>query len=149
LFFGLLAPSSDPVKTVFGYGAGLSVDNTAVLNGYAVADNNYDNGFKFRLRITVDSQLENRLQVRFNDWSRIGGGGTIPTSGNMLASLSNSTAGAVSAATTYGSSIPVVADINTGSLGRQQDLYVWLKVPTSTVGGAYSTSYGIMSSTVQ
>ena len=144
--FALLAPTSSGVKSVFGYGAGLSVDNTTVLNGYAVADDSYANGFKFRMRVTVDSVHEDNLQLRFNDWSKVGGGGSIATSGNMLVNLSNSTAGAVAAANSYGSALTVGTDADSGSLGVQQDVYIWLKVPASTVGGAYSTSYGVMSS---
>lgn len=98
------------------------------------------------MRVTIDSVGENRLQARFNDWSRVGGGGSIATSGNMLVGLSSSTAGAVAAANAYGSTLNVGADLDGGSLGVQQDLYIWLKVPSSTTGGAYSSSYGIMSS---
>lgn len=85
------------------------------------------------MRVTVDSALENKLQMRFNDWSKVGGGGSIATSGNMLVNLSNSTAGAISAANAYGSMLNAGADLDTGSLGVQQDVYIWLKVPTSTV----------------
>lgn len=147
--FALLSPTTGSlsgIANVFGYGAGLSVDSTTVLNGFAIADDTYTNGFKFRMRVTVDSALENRLQLKFNDWSKIGGGGTIPTASNMLVNLANTTAGAASAATTYGSSLSVGTDADSGSLWVQQDIYIWLKVPSSTVGGSYSTSYGVMSS---
>ncbi len=100
------------VDSVFGYGAGLSVDNTTVLNGYAVADNSYDNGFKFRMRVTIDSALENGLALKFADWARDGGGGSIATSGNMLVNLSNTTAGAAAAANAYGSDMAVGSDVD-------------------------------------
>lgn len=147
--FVLLSPTTDSlsgIRTVFGYGAGVSVDNTAVLNGYAVADNSYNNGFLFRMRVTVDSVAENALQLRFNDWSKIGWGGTIPSAGNMLVNLANTTNSAVATASTYGSTLSVGADLDPAAPGVQQDVYVWLKVPTSTVGWAYSTTYGVMSS---
>lgn len=147
--FVLLSPTAGTlggVKSVFGYGAGLSVDNTSVLNGYAIADDTYTNGFRFKMRVTVDSPSENALQVRFNDWAKVGGGGSISTAGNMLANLTSTTAGAVSPATTYGSALSVGADLDPGAPGVQQDVYLWLKVPASTVGGAYSTSYGVKSS---
>lgn len=85
------------------------------------------------MRVTVDSALEDNLQVRFNDWAKVGGGGSIATSGNMLVNLSNSTAGALAAANSYGSSLAVGTDADSGSLGVQQDVYIWLKVPASTV----------------
>ncbi len=147
--FVLLSPTSGSlsgVASVFGYGAGISVDNTTVLNGYAVADDSYTNWFRFRMRVTIDSALENRLQVRFNDWAKLGGGGTIPTASNMVVNLSSTTVGAAAAATTYGSTLNVATDLDPATPGIQQDVYIWLKVPASTVGGSYSTSYGVMSS---
>ena len=135
--FALLSPtlgSLSSVESVFGYGAGISVDSTTVLNGFAIADNSYTNGFKFRMRVTVDSASENALQLRFNDWAKLGGGGTIATASNMLFNLSNSTTGAAAAANTYGSSLTVGSDLDAGTLGVQQDVYIYLKVPTTTVG---------------
>lgn len=148
--FVLLSPTMDNLSganSVFGYGgAGISVDNTAVLNGYAVADDSYTNGFRFKMRVTVGSGAENLLGVRFDDWSKVGGGGSIPAVSNMQVNLANTTAGAIPAANTYGSNLSLGTDLDPGAPGIQQDVYVWLKVPTSTVGGAYSTSYGVMSS---
>lgn len=147
--FALLSPTTGSlsgVANVFGYGAGLSVDSTTVVNGFAIADNTYDNGFKFRMRVTVDSPSESNLKLKFNDWSKIGGGGTIPTASNMLVNLANTTAGALAATNSYGSALSLGADADSGSLGVQQDVYIWLKVPASTAGGSYSTSYGVMSS---
>ncbi len=146
--FVLLSPTADNLSgtnKVFGYGAGISVDNTAVLNGYAVADDTYTNGFRFKMRVTVGSAAESLLKLRFDDWSKVGGGGTIASASNMQVNLANTTAGAVPAATTYSSNLPLGTDLDAGTPGIQQDVYVWLKVPTSTVGGAYSTSYGVMS----
>lgn len=146
--FVLINPTVDNLSgtnSVFGYGAGIAVDNTAVLNGYAVADDSYTNGFRFKMRVTVGSAVENLLKLRFDDWSKVGGGGTIAAASNMQVNLANTTAGAVPAATTYGSNLPLGADLDAGTPGIQQDVYVWLKVPVSTVGGAYSTSYGVMS----
>ncbi len=149
--FVLLSPTSGSlsgVASVFGYGAGISVDSTAVLNGYAMADDSYTNGFRFRMRVTVDSALENTLQLKFADWAKIGGGGTIATASNMLMNLVGSTSGASAAATTYGSSLSVGTDLDLVAPGIQQDVYIWLKVPTSTVGGSYSTSYGVKSTAI-
>ncbi len=147
--FVLLSPTSGSlsgVASVFGYGAGISVDNTTVINGYALADDTYGNGFKFRMRVTVDNPVENKLQLKFNDWAKVGGGGTISTTSNMIVNLANSVGTASAAGTTYGSILNVGADLDGAAPGVQQDVYVWLKVPASTVGGSYSTSYGVMSS---
>lgn len=86
--------------------------------------------------------------MRFDDWSRVSGGGTIPAASNMQVNLANSTAGALPASNTYSSNLSVGADIDPVTPGIQQDVYIWLKVPTSTIGGAYSTSYGVMSSSL-
>jgi hypothetical protein len=147
--FVLLSPTSGSlsgISSVFGYGAGISVDTTSVLNGYAVADDSYPNGFKFKMRVTIDNPAESSLFLRFNDWAKVGGGGTIPTASNMLVNLANSTSGAASAATSYGSALTAGTDLDPSAPGLQQDVYIWLKVPASTVGGAYSTSYGVKSS---
>lgn len=53
------------VSSVFGYGVGLSVDSTSVLNGYAIADDSYTNGFRFRMRVTVDNPAESSLFSKF------------------------------------------------------------------------------------
>jgi hypothetical protein len=146
----LLSPTSEMTggeKAYAAYGAGLSVDNSAVLKGYATADDSYSNGFLFRLRITVDSPLESDLRFRFNDWSKVGGGGTIATSGNMKVSSDLAGSSNVAAGTTYGSALPLGSDVDGVSPGVQKDVYVWLKVPSSTTAGAYSTNYGISSAT--
>jgi hypothetical protein len=144
LAFALLSPTLDSfsdVKNVSGYGAGISVDNTSVLNGFAIPDDTYTNGFRFRMRVTIDSPSENLLGVKFDDWSRDGGGGTIPVASNMLVNLSATTAGALSAGNAYGSNLSVVGDADNIAPGVQKDVYIWLKVPGSTVGGSYSTNY--------
>ncbi len=149
--FVLLNPTLDNLSgtnSVFGYWAGISVNNTTILNGYAVADDTYSNGFRFKMRVTIASAAENLLWMRFDDWSRVSGGGTIPAASNMQVNLANSTAGALPASNTYSSNLSVGADIDPVTPGIQQDVYIWLKVPTSTIGGAYSTSYGVMSSSL-
>ncbi len=143
----LLSSTSDSsTARVYGYGAGISVDNTSVLNGYATADNTFPNGFQFKMRVTVDDPSENLLGLKFADWSKYGGGGSIPASTNMLVNLSNSTVWAESASTAYGTPLTVGADLDTNAPGVQQDVYVWLKVPNATPGWSYSTSYGVRSS---
>ncbi len=146
--FALLSPSVGSlsgVQSVFGYGAGLSVDSTTVLNGFAVADDSYANGFRFVMRVTVDDPTEDNLQLKFADWSKLGGGGSITAGSNMLVNLISTTAGATAAGNAYAGDLAVGADLDVVAPGIQQDVYVYLKVPGSTVGGAYSSTYGVMS----
>lgn len=98
------------------------------------------------MRVTVGSGTESNLGLRFDNWSKVGGGGSIASTSNMQVNNANTIVGAVPAATTYGSPLALGADLDPGMPGVQQDVYVWLKVPAATVGGAYSTSYGVMSS---
>jgi len=51
----------------------------------------------------------------------------------------------ITAANTYPSDILISTDADPSRAGIQTDIHVQVKIPTDTVGGAYSATYGVRS----
>jgi len=118
-----------------------SVDTTAT------ADGSFENGWEYLFHITTPTSEEN-LQMKFSNWQRTGGGGTIPVANNMRISSAQANNGGatilLTAADTY--SIPalvMVTDLNPVMIGRQVEVKVEVAVPTGTPDGSYTTNYGV------
>jgi len=116
---------------------------------YAIADNTYADGWEFKFDITVNNPTETNLTMKFDDW--FGTGGALAALGNMKIALVDNAAGvdagtvgvAVGNAYTDQSSSLTLVDQDPNVGGIQATIYVYVKVPVSTGGGSYSTSYGI------
>lgn len=142
----LLAPTSASFAGAapVGYGA-LTVSSASVLNGYAVAGGTFDNGFKFKMNVTVDPTTADQLKFKFANWMQNSGSGSIPTTGNMKVGFANNSNTASAVAPTYSTALPLGSDLDGMVPGVQKEAYIWLKVPSGTDAGTYSTTYGIMS----
>jgi len=132
----------------------------------AVKDNTYVNGWMYRYEITLNT-AETKLQVQFpTGWTSASS--TIPTADNMRMLINEGTGGLISGLwdetyitngdggnvksyalnTTYAGQVPLQAtigalDSNSGIAGRQIIFYVFTKIPTDTLNGIYTASYGI------
>jgi hypothetical protein len=124
--------------------APLAVTSIVQNQSTAVADGTYANGWKWTFNVTVPSN-ETSLQMKFANWTD-GAGHTISPAGNMrISSLqANSTSTVdITAADTYSASLVLNSDMATSTAGRQVQIVVEMKVPTTTVNGSYSTTYGL------
>ncbi len=131
-----------------GVGAGtLAVTSVEMTDSSAVADGTFTNGWKYTFNITVPTN-ETHLSMKFDNWLRTGGGGTIPVANNMrISSPQANNAGAtvlLLAANTY--SVPTLdmtTDLDPLMEGIQVKVLVEVSVPVGTVNGAYTTNYGV------
>jgi hypothetical protein len=118
-----------------------SVDTSAVANG------TYEDGWEYVFNITVPSN-EPDLAMKFADWLKDGGGGTIPVANNMRISSAQADNGGatitLSAANTYSSpALHITGDLNPSLDGKQVQVTVEVKVPSGTPNGSYTTTYGV------
>ena len=119
------------------------IDTTATANG------SFTDGWKYAFHITAPMSEED-LSMKFSDWLRNGGGGTIPVGSNMrISSLQANNSGAtvlLTAANLYSSPVlTMTSDLNAGLIGRQVIITVEVSIPTGTPNGSYNTSYGLQS----
>ena len=114
-----------------------------MLRSYATADDTFADGFQFRLSVGIDNPSENHLRMRFNDWTS-STTGSIHADNNMQISMAANGSNAVSVGNAYPTN-SLVSTATPTSTGITQDVYIFLKVPPSTAGGAYSTTFGLRS----
>jgi hypothetical protein len=134
---------------VIGGEGELAVTSVETLDGTAIADNTYENGWKFRFNITVPTD-ENGVAMKFANWD-IDGVATdsIATANNMRISSAQAvseTPVTVTGADTY--TIPdldINEDLNPSLDGLQIQVLVEVKIPAGTTNGSYTTSYGVRS----
>ena len=93
---------------------------------------------------------EQNLAMKFDNWLKTGGGGTIPVAGNMrISSLQANNGGAtilLASANTYSTpDLTMTGDLDLVMPGRQVEITVEVAVPNGTPNGAYTTSYGVQS----
>jgi len=128
----------------------LSVTGIDAVQSFATPDGTFANGFRWIFHVTVPTS-ETSFAMKFADF--VSGSNTIPAAGNIRfysAQSSNatgtSTALTISAAGAYATpAMNLVTDLTPGVAGRQIDVVVEARVPTTTPAGSYSTSYGIQS----
>ncbi|TSC84573.1 MAG: Hyalin [Parcubacteria group bacterium Gr01-1014_17] len=131
----------------------LGITTISAEKTYAQADGDFAHGWKWVFSVTVPSN-EPVLQMKFGNWTSASG--TIPVAGNVRfysAQSSNaaSVGSAISVATadTYGSVINLLPstnsafDLSTSTAGRQIQITVEARIPMGSVGGSYTTNYGI------
>lgn len=125
---------------------GLSITSITPVSVIASADGTFEHGWKWIFNVTVPFN-ETSLQLRFGNWtdasSRV-----IPVAGNMRISSAESTTPTpvmITTANTYTTPIVLSGDRDPAQLGRQIQVVVEMSIPTNTVNGIYSTTYGIQS----
>jgi len=125
---------------------------TQTLKSYATADGTYTNGWQFKFNVTINDETETYLKMKFADWT---GASSLAAVSNMKIALTDDVAGVQAGTTgvavgnlyaTQSSSLTLV-DEDPSIGGIQDTVYVYVKVPSGTSGGSYSTSYGIKTGT--
>lgn len=117
----------------------------------ATANNSYTNGWRYRFHITVPMN-ESELSMRFSDWMHSNMVSVLPVANNMR--ISSMQASATSTVTLTGSNVysnpdlQLITDLDVTIPGRQIEVLVEVKIPTTTVNGNYSTTYGVRSLTL-
>jgi hypothetical protein len=125
----------------------LKVDSITAVKTTATADGTFTNGWKYVFNITVPND-ETHLSMKFADWMSTVGSTTMAAANNMrISSLQADNAGAtvlVTAANVYTTpTLNMISDLDSVNVGKQVQVTVEVAVPSSTVNGAYSTSYGV------
>lgn len=130
-------------------GPAIVVNQITAVKTTASADGTYQNGWKWVFDVTVPAN-ETTLMMKFSNWIKSGGSGTIPVSNNMRFystqssnAYSQATAITVNSANTYSSGMYLTGDLDSASNTRRVQITVEIKIPVGTTAGSYSTSYGI------
>ena len=130
----------------------LAIVSVTAVSTTAVADNSFENGWKWVVRFTVPTD-ESNFALRFNDFTESSNASTtIPVANNLrYYTEQSSNAGGVGDAITaannsYGTTMNLTGDADTGVAGRQIDVAIEMKIPTGTQTGSYSTLFGARSS---
>ena len=126
--------------------AALHVDGVDAQKTSAVANDTYQDGWRYLFHITTPNGEEN-LSMRFSDWVGQNASNTIPVANNMRlssAQASSTSPITLTAANTY-STPPFVmmTDLNPSMPGRQVEVLVEVKIPTGTQNDTYTTTYGV------
>jgi hypothetical protein len=126
----------------------LHVDSVDVVDSTATANGTFASGWEYVFHITIPTD-EPDLAMKFSDWAKTGGGGTIATANNMrISSAQANNSGAtvlITAADTYSTpDLHMVTDLDSGTPGIQVEVTVEVAIPVSTPSGAYTTSYGVL-----
>lgn len=127
----------------------LQVTSIEMIKTDATANGTFSDGWKYVFHITAPSNEQN-LAMKFDDWMRTDGNGTIPVGGNMrISSLQADNSGATILLTdtdTYSTPhLHMVSDLDPTTAGRQVEIMVEVAVPNGTPNGSYTTSYGVTS----
>jgi hypothetical protein len=113
-------------------------------NANGIADGTYADGWSYTFQITAPTNEPN-LTMEFADW--LNGANILPVAGNMQISSAQATVTTpitLTAANAYSSpALVMTGDLDPSTAGRQVDVLVQVKIPLTTVNGAYSTSYGV------
>ncbi len=125
----------------------LKVDSVTAVKTTAVADGTFANGWKYTFNITVPNN-ETNLSMKFADWMSTTGSTTIAAANNMRISSAQADNGnatiMITAANTYTTpALNMTGDLDAIAAGKQVQVSVEVAVPSTTVNGSYSTSYGV------
>ncbi|MEX2341194.1 MAG: hypothetical protein WD605_02635, partial [Candidatus Paceibacterota bacterium] len=142
-------PSGDLSGDVVAGDGELEVTSIEMVDTTATANGSFEDGWEYIFHITMPTS-EPKLAMKFSDWLRNGGGGTIPVANNMRISSDQANNGGatilLTAANTYSTpDLHMTTDLNPGMDGIQVQVLVEVAVPTGTPSGTYSTSYGVRS----
>lgn len=142
-------PEGEIGGEVVGSDGVLEVTSIEMIDTTATANGSFGDGWKYVFHITAPTS-EQEVSMKFNDWLKTGGGGTIPVANNMrISSLQADNAGAtilLTAANVYSTpDLYMTGDLDLDMDGRQIEITVEVAVPNGTPNGAYTTSYGVQS----
>lgn len=134
---------------VIGNDGVLEVTSIDMIDTSATANGSFSDGWKYVFHITAPTSEQN-LAMKFNDWMRTGGGGTITVANHMrISSLQADNGGAtilLTAANTYSTpDLHLISDLDPVMDGRQVMVVVEVAIPAGTPNGAYTTAYGVQS----
>lgn len=133
---------------VIGGNAPLMVTSVIPVDTSAIADGTFENGWKFLFNITVPYN-EQDIGMRFADWVRTNGFGTIPVANRIRISSNqsaNNSWSLIPGSNMY--SVPplhLIGDLDQSRPGRQVQIAVEAAIAPGTQNGAYTTSYGVRS----
>ncbi|HAU07815.1 MAG: hypothetical protein A2568_03460 [Candidatus Yanofskybacteria bacterium RIFOXYD1_FULL_44_17] len=144
------SPSPSPTSTSEpGDVSDISVTNITILRSSAIADGNFDHGWKWAFDITVPMNQED-LSLKFDDWSS--GSNIIATANNVrIYSVQSSNADVpnrsiiVNNSGTYSNPMKLSSDLDAVTAGRQVQVVVEVRIPPGSIGGPYYTNYGFQS----
>ena len=134
----------------------LAVTRIDSIKSFATADGTFANGFAWILHATVPTS-ETALKLKFSDF--LSGSNTIAATNIRYCSAQSNKncASGAEEGTDYISvggagqsydaitAVTLASDLDAGTVGRQVQIRVEMKVPDGTAGGSYSGSYGIQS----
>lgn len=124
----------------------LVVTGISTVNSFAIADGSWTNGWAWQFDVTAPTK-ETNLKMKFADF--VSGSNSVAASNIHFYSVQSSNANSVvnaieiSGADIYSATMELSGDLDATKLGRQIKIMVEVRVPEGTVGGSYSTSYGI------
>ncbi|MFA6520415.1 MAG: hypothetical protein WCT44_02280 [Candidatus Paceibacterota bacterium] len=126
----------------------LEVTSVETIDSSATANGTFEDGWEYVFNITVPTD-ETHLAMKFADWAKTGGGGTIAAANNIrISSPQADNAGAtvlITAANTYSSpTLNMITDLNPSMDGIQVKVTVETSIPVGSATGAYTTSYGVL-----
>lgn len=129
--------------------AELEVTSIEMIDTTATANGSFGDGWEYVFHITAPMD-EQDLAMKFSDWTKTGGGDTIPVADNMRISSSQADNGGatilLTAENVYSSpDLHMTEDLDPVMAGRQVEITVEVAVPNGTENGAYTTSYGVQS----
>ena len=110
-----------------------------------VADNTYANGWSFTFNISTGTG-GNAIRFRMDNWTILAGSNIIAVFNNTYMEYVNSTGGyrnyTVKNSYDEAQDIDPLNDTDTSTTGTQSTIIIYVKIPTGTVSGVYSTGYG-------
>jgi hypothetical protein len=142
-------PEGEIGGEVVGNDGVLEVTSIELVDTSATANGSFADGWEYVFHITAPTSEPN-LAMKFSDWLKTGGGGTIPVASNMrISSLQADNGGAtilLTSANVYSTpDLHMTGDLNLVTDGRQVEIIVEVSVPNGTPNGAYTTAYGVQS----
>ncbi len=125
----------------------LEVTSVDAVDTTATADGTFANGWRYVFNITIPDN-ETGVAMKFADWASTPSGNSIAAANNIrISSAQANNAGAtilVTAANTYTTpNLTMTGDLNLSLAGKQVQVTVEVAVPSTTVNGSYTTTYGV------
>src|SRR3990167_3608060 len=142
-------PSGEIGGEVVGSDGVLEVTSIEMIDTSATANGTFTDGWEYVFHITAPSSEED-ISMKFSDWLRTEGSGTIPVANNMRISSAQADNGGatilLTAANVYSApALHMDGDLDPVMAGRQVEITVEVAVPAGTPNGSYTTSYGVQS----
>jgi len=128
-------------------GAMLKVDSIETLDGTAIANGQFENGWKYAFNITLPT-TETHLAMKFADWKNSNLENTILVSNNMrISSAQADNNGArvmINGAEVYTNPVlNMITDLDSQREGIQVRVIVEVAIPIGTSNDSYATNYGV------